>query len=87
MAQVFLLLNRYGKKFSSLAFRIRDLLYIVVGFLFFSGSRGLVFLFFPSWSSGKSSSKPGGKKKKKRRGLAERIQGAKSYQLHPNFIP
>ena len=76
MAQVFLLLNRYGKKFSSLAFRIRDLLYIVVGFLFFSGSRGLVFLFFPSWSSGKSSSKPGGKKKKKE-GIGRKNTGSK----------
>ena len=76
MAQVFLLLNRYGKKFSSLAFRIRDLLYIVVGFLFFSGSRGLVFLFFPSWSSVKSISKPGGKKKKKE-GIGRKNTGSK----------
>lgn len=64
MVQVFFLLHRYGKKFSFLAFQIRDLLYIVVGFLFFHWGMGLVFGFFPSWSSGKSSSKPGEKKKK-----------------------
>lgn len=68
MVQVFFLLHRYGKKFSFLAFQIRDLLYIVVGFLFFHWGMGLVFGFFPSWSSGKSSSKPGEKKKKERIG-------------------